>query len=319
MFGKQGRFQLIAEDGLQDECLKCGRAIKQFEVVVSETGHEHYHRSCYEVPPFLHLDDSSLSVRTAYPENSRVVRTWISDHNKQVVIQIPPVTKGILTESSPASEALAFILQFVGIKEALALAGIAKSWYDATWKDELWTPLLSPGKKKKKSAREEYLWTRQSSCFLCHSPVQSDNLGLICPQTHRPLCRSCRQSEDMQLVKVEILCRSLGLDYRNVKNDLLDLQVKGQNAVFWGRGVKKIVELREKKRDHLAHVLRYDDSLNEVMKVPLNQPLQDHTMKNPKARQLAKYFMELKSKAWLFKQVAKLDVNMSKRKKKKSK
>ena len=321
MLGKQGRFQLVAEDGLSDECVKCGRAIKQFEVVLSETGRgDYYHRDCYIFPAFLHLDDSSLSIRTVYPENCRVVKKWIADHNKQLGIQVPAIKKGVATESSPASEALVFALQFLSAKEVLGLAGTAKSWYEAAWRDELWVPLLQ-GKKGKRPAREEYLRVHRSSCFLCHCKIQDDNLGLICPRTNRPLCRSCRQSEDMQLVRVETLCRALGVDVRNVRSELVenDYQVRGQSVIFWGKGVKKLVELRQKKREHLAHVLRYDDSLDEVMKVALNQPLRENLLKNAKARQLAKYFMELKSKGWLCKQVAQLDVTLSKRKKKKSK
>ena len=321
MLGKQGRFQLVAEDGLQDECMKCGRAIKQFEVVISETGKgDYYHRDCYIFPSFLHLDDSSLSIRTVYPENCRIVKGWIADHNKKLSVHIPVIKKGVATEPSPASEILTFVLRFLSPKEVLVLAGTARNWYDATWRDELWTPLIQ-GKKGKRLAREEFLRARRSSCFLCQCKMQDDNLGLICPRTNRPLCRSCRQSEDMQLVRVESLCRALGVDVRNVRSELVetDFQVRGQNVIFWGKGVKKLVELREKKRDHLAHVLRYDDSLDEVMKVALNQPLRENLVKNAKARQLAKYFMELKSKGWLFKQIAQLDVTLSKRKKKKSK
>jgi hypothetical protein len=62
-------------------------------------------------------------------------------------------------------------------------------------------------------------------------------------------------------------------------------------------------------------VLQHDDVLKEILTVELDQPISAATL-SERGMQLSKYFMELKSKGWLAKQVATLDVQLTRKRRK---
>ena len=117
----------------------------------------------------------------------------------------------------------------------------------------------------------------------------------------RPLCLVCRSSDAKQLVRVDSLCRTMGVDPRCCRTDMIKNtpQIRGHNVVFWGDGVRRLTDLRSQRRDHLAKVLKHDEVLEEIMAVDLKDPIT--VTLSERGKQLSKYFLELKSKGWLAK------------------
>jgi len=296
-----GSLWLLVEDGLQNECVKCGRATTQFELLVSEDGREYFHLKCYEPPCFLHLDEGLITTRTVYPENSRKLRSWTADHNNKLKFPFAPPTPAL---EAPPLQAVALALRLLKPREVLNAGSACRSWYASSWLDEAWG-----------GSRADIFNQRRSACLSCAKVVREDTLGLLWQE--RPLCRTCRSSEEMQIVRVDFLCRAMGVDPRSCRTDMASAtpQIHGHSVVFWADGLRRLAELRRKRRDQLVKILQHDEVLKEILTVELDQPITAAAL-SERGKQLSKYFMELKSKGWLAKQVAALDVQLTRKRRK---
>ena len=225
MLPKQGRFALLVEDGLQNECFKCGRNSTQFELVVTENGKENFHLKCYNAPDFFHLDEGVVTPRLAYPENARKFKAWMAAHNSKLHFPLP-LPKPVLQATPLPAVSLAY--RYLEPRDIVTAGSVNRQWYSSTWMDEVW------GRPK-----SELMTQKHSACLNCGKVVREDTLGLL--WLGRPLCRLCRATEDMQVVRVDTLCRSLGIEPRACRTDMPQStpQIGGHSVVFWAEGVKK--------------------------------------------------------------------------------
>ncbi len=249
----------------------------------------------------MHLDEGLVTPRTVYPENSRKLKSWMTEHNSKIRFPFP-MPRPVL-EASPI-QAVALALRFLKPLEITNAGSACRSWYASAWLDEAWG-----------CSRAESFHQRRSACLSCGKIVREETLGLL--WLDRPLCRICRGSEDMQIVRVDFLCRSMGVDPRSCRADIACAtpQIHGHNVVLWADGLRRLAELRRKRRDQLVKVLQHDDVLKEILTVELDQPMSAAALSD-RGMQLSKYFMELKSKGWLAKQVATLDVQLTRKRRK---
>jgi len=96
---------------------------------------------------------------------------------------------------------------------------INKSFYEICWSSQLWKRLYcrdftkaeTSNKKKLNSKRdwyEEYLLLEKISCYVCKKKI--GGVLEICPIEKKPLCQTCRQKSDFNLLTLAAIKRNYG-------------------------------------------------------------------------------------------------------------
>ena len=159
-------------------------------------GTRYFHLQCYTPGLSVRIHPTDLTLKIQSEDCQLEVVQWVDRWNQQFEdrhekYQLPRVK----SEAGPQRRLLLEVFGYLTAVEIVKSAGeVCKSWYAVAWEDEVWKSHLPHPPAA--SLRAHYIVLYHRTCIRCGQFLQSAQVHMLCPLSHRPTCYTCYSLEE---------------------------------------------------------------------------------------------------------------------------
>ena len=240
-----------------------------------------YHMSCFRPlkPGPLNSDLDVVVYGNWNEEQLNELRQWVQAWNQQYVSTVEKIpaqylAQAVQTSSTPLRRLLLEVFQYLYTREVELLVGLTcKAWFHVSRDSEYWKTRFmqefQPATTKADTCyRAQYLACFKGSCWSCHKFLPLAEIELMCPVHKRPLCSSCKDKPECQLIELNRL-----LYWHRISPSLpkyLNIpvfKVKGIKVVYKETALASFIFYANHRRNQLLNLLteKYEETISPAI------------------------------------------------------